>query len=347
MRPRSATASRSSASSVTVASMRARENSSMSRPCTIAYSPSLRGDRERRDEALGHAVAAVGRDGHATPSRPRACRAPSRARGRWRRWRPTRRSTSPRASMMAAPRCCTVGMNVPSSQAWSSTTSAAVLPFDLGVEEVGVLGGGVVAPDGHVGDVAHGHAGLGGELGHGPVVVEAGHRGEALVGRCPARCSWRSGSWCWPGCRPRGPCMSSAALSERALPWTVKMAPLASSRSLRSMPFDRGREPTSRAQLASSKAVVGVVGLDDAGEQREGAVVELHRDAARARPMAGGISSSCRMTGWSGPSRCAAGDAEEEAVADLAGGSGDGDAYGGLHESFSRWWGDEECHVEH
>ena len=40
---------------------------------------------------------------------------------------------------------------------------------------------------------------------------------------------------------------SSAALSERALPWTVKMAPLASRRSLRSMPFERGRAPTSRA----------------------------------------------------------------------------------------------------
>src|SRR4051794_9277463 len=31
--------------------------------------------------------------------------------------------------MMAAPRCWTVGMNSPSSQAWSSTTSAAFLPL--------------------------------------------------------------------------------------------------------------------------------------------------------------------------------------------------------------------------
>src|SRR4051794_41853269 len=31
--------------------------------------------------------------------------------------------------MIAAPRCCTVGMNVPSSQLWSPTTSAATLPF--------------------------------------------------------------------------------------------------------------------------------------------------------------------------------------------------------------------------
>src|SRR3954468_19865832 len=35
----------------------------------------------------------------------------------------------PRASMMAAPRCWTVGRNVPSIQAWSSISSAAFLPL--------------------------------------------------------------------------------------------------------------------------------------------------------------------------------------------------------------------------
>ena len=39
MRPRARTASRSSASSCTDASMRARENSLMSRPWTISYEP--------------------------------------------------------------------------------------------------------------------------------------------------------------------------------------------------------------------------------------------------------------------------------------------------------------------
>ena len=37
------------------------------------------------------------------------------------------------------------------------------------------------------------------------------------------------------------------APSESALPWAVKMAPLAESRSARSIPAVRGREPTSRA----------------------------------------------------------------------------------------------------
>src|SRR6478609_6644566 len=35
---------------------------------------------------------------------------------------------APRASMMAAPRCCTVGRKVDSIQAWSSIASAAFLP---------------------------------------------------------------------------------------------------------------------------------------------------------------------------------------------------------------------------
>ena len=40
---------------------------------------------------------------------------------------------------------------------------------------------------------------------------------------------------------------SSAAPAASALPCAVKIAPLASSSSLRSMPFVRGREPTSSA----------------------------------------------------------------------------------------------------
>ena len=53
--------------------------------------------------------------------------------------------------MMAAPRCCTVGMNSSSSHAWSPpAASNAGLPADLGVEHVGVLGRRVVAPDRHL-----------------------------------------------------------------------------------------------------------------------------------------------------------------------------------------------------
>ena len=117
---------------------------------------------------------------------PPACRAPSRARGRSPRSRPRRADDAPRASMTAAPRCCTVGMNVSSIHAWS-TSSFAGLPSTLAWYDVGVLRGGVVAPDRHVRDRRDRHAGLRRELRHGPVVVEARHRGEPLArDRCRA-----------------------------------------------------------------------------------------------------------------------------------------------------------------
>ena len=84
--------SRSSPSSATVASIRARENSLISRPSTIVYSPpsQVHGKpensprRPRRSRRTGSP---------STPSRRPGCRAPSRARDRSRRWPPTRRWT--------------------------------------------------------------------------------------------------------------------------------------------------------------------------------------------------------------------------------------------------------------
>ena len=55
-----------------------------------------------------------------------------------------------------------------------------ILTLDSGRVDVGVLGGGVVAPDdgaGHVLDIA---AGLDGELANRAVVIEAGEGGEVL-----------------------------------------------------------------------------------------------------------------------------------------------------------------------
>ena len=118
--------------------------------------------------------------------------------------------------------------------------------------------------------------------------------------------------------------MSGAALSERALPWTVKMAPLASRRSLRSMPLLRGRAPTSRAMLASPKASLASSLMTTSLEQREGAVVELHHHALQGAE-GGGDLEQLQDDRLIGSEQGAAGDAEQQAVADLAGGAGDGD----------------------
>ena len=190
--PSCLTASRSSASSATEASIRPREKSSMSRPCTICV-PAVRArDREGGDQALGHAVASRRRAPPSTPSRRRRCRATQSRTWSMAALAADAADEAPRASMIAAPRFCTVGMKSFSSQSWSSD--------DLG----GVLarrprrgrGRGTGWPSGCprssscVMSVTV-RAGLGGELGDRPVVVEPGHGGEALRRRCPARCSWR------------------------------------------------------------------------------------------------------------------------------------------------------------
>ena len=57
---------------------------------------------------------------------------------------------APRASMIAAPRLATVGMNVLGQPLLVVDGLGGVLAGDLGVEDVRVLGGGVVAPDGQL-----------------------------------------------------------------------------------------------------------------------------------------------------------------------------------------------------
>ena len=57
---------------------------------------------------------------------------------------------APRASMIAAPRLATVGMNSSAIHSSSPTCVPGRAAVDLGVDEVRVLGGRVVAPDGHV-----------------------------------------------------------------------------------------------------------------------------------------------------------------------------------------------------
>ena len=94
------------------------------------------------------------------------------------------------------------------------------------------------------------------------------------------------------------------------------------------MPGPRGRAPTSSATLAPSKARLGVVVDVDPGEQREGAVVELHRRALGGLDRVGDLEQAQLRPAVSGPSIWPRGDPEQHRVADLAGGAGDGDLDG-------------------
>ena len=121
---------------------------------------------------------------------------------------------------------------------------------------------------------------------------------------------------------------SSAAPAAIASPWGLKIAPFASSRSARSMPFVRGRAPTSSAILTPVERGLGVVEDVDPGQQRERAVEELERRALgrldRLRDL-----QQVQVDRLALAEELPGGDAEEQRVADLAGGAGDGDL-GGL-----------------
>jgi hypothetical protein len=85
-----------------------------------------------------------------------------------------------------------------------------------------------------------------------------------------------------------------------ALPWAVKMAPLADSRSARSMPALRGMAPTSSTKLTPSNArsasAVGTV-PDSSGKAQSSSSMHTPSSASTAW----GISRRCRITGWSSP----------------------------------------------
>src|SRR5581483_2289158 len=272
---RSRTSSRSATSSFVVTSSFSRANSSCSRPSTICQPvPSLRtGNPNWRPSG--------------TPYSPRLhtasdAQSPSAVGVRMlltesiTAFAADAADDAPRASMMAAPRLCTVSMNVVRSQSASPITSGAGLPPMRALRKSGYCVA-VVAPDGHVRHVADGHARLVRELALGPVLVEAGHR-EPAVGR--------------------------HVLGVRARDETVRVAGVADDEHahvVRGVLRDRlplrledptvhveqvaalhaglaGDRPDEQRPARAVERGVEVRRGDDVGEERERAVVELHDD---------------------------------------------------------------------
>ena len=169
----------SSCSSLSVLLMQAWLNSSIGRPSTTVYSPLAVVTGKPNMVSLGMPYQPS--DGMPMVTTCRWCPAPSRACGRWRRWRPRPPTTEPRASMMAAPRLPTVGrkgVGVPFLVVDHVLDAGAA---DGGEAVVGVHGGRVVAPRRPASRCRHGLAGLGGNLAQGTVVVQAQHGGEVLA----------------------------------------------------------------------------------------------------------------------------------------------------------------------
>ena len=106
------------------------------------------------------------------------------------------------------------------------------------------------------------------------------------------------------------------------------------------MPGPRGRAPTSSAKSASLNATFGSPCADHAGEQRERAVLELHHHALqRLLRLLVGDLEQLQDDRLVLAEHLAGGDAEQQGVADLAGGAGDGDADG----RFASWDSGRRC----
>ena len=165
---------------------------------------------------------------------------------------------APRASMIAAPRLATVGMNVPASQSWSPTASAALRPPTSAWNRSGYcvaewLPQIVIFLISVTGTPSLAASCLIARLWSRRVRAE-----KRSVGMSGALLMAMS-ALVLAGLPVTVTRMSSAATSLSALPCGAKMPPLASSRSPRSMPGPRGRAPTRRARLTPSKTFVGVV----------------------------------------------------------------------------------------
>src|SRR5699024_6884154 len=87
-----------------------------------------------------------------------------------------------------------------------------------------------------------------------------------------------------------------------------------------------------KSDVGAVEGLVGIVGAGDAREQREGTVVELHRHPLEGTE-GGGDLEQLQLHRGVGAEKGPAGDAEEQAVTDLAGGTGHRDTYGRGHVS--------------
>ena len=207
---------------------------------------------------------------------------------------------APRALMMAAPRCCTVGMKSVSIQAWS-TSERAAWPFT----RQWLMSGYWVAewlPQMTIRWMS---------LTCVPVLAASCESARLWSRRVIAvkLCGLSDGAFfiaisalVLAGLPTTSTRTSREATASSALPCAEKICALASSRSLRSMPGPRGRAPTSSAawqSLNATRASSVAVTLASVGNAQSSSSITTPCSVGSA----GVISSRCRWTGWSGPNR--------------------------------------------
>ena len=206
-----------------------------------------------------------------------------------------------------------------------------------GVVQVRVLRGGVVAPHGQVLDVVHRSPGLRREHGHGPVVVQPGERAEPGRGnvRGVALGDQRVGVGGVAGDHHahvvvRHVVQGPALLGEDRAVGLQEVTPLHA--------FRTRAGADEQGQLGAVEHLSGVRADLHVCEQRERAVLQLH-DRALQSGQCGRDLEQPQPDGALTAQEVSVRDPEEQAVADLAGGSGDGHGDGCEAHGFSSWNG--------
>jgi hypothetical protein len=181
----------------------------------------------------------------------------------------------------------------------------------------------VVAPDRQPPDVGDGAAGLRGELREGAVVVEAGERGEPLAGDVGGvgHRDQRVGVGGVAG-HADADVVGGHLVEGLALGGEDRAVGLEQVAALHALGAGAGTDE--QREVGAVEDLAGVVADLDAGERREGAVVELHHDPLERLQRRLDLQQP-QLDGTVGPEQRAAREAEQQAVADLTGGSGHGD----------------------
>ena len=196
--------------------------------------------------------------------------------------------------------------------------------IDFGVVEIGILRGGMIAPDGDIGDGGDVHAGFFRELRFGAVFVEARH-GEETVARNSRRVV--HGDEAIGVARiaddenadvAGGIFLNGLALADED--FAVDAEEIFALHA----GFARDAADEQRP-VHAAKAFVEIRGGDDAFEEWKGAIVEFHDDALQ-RGQGGFDFDEMKNDRLVGAEHGPGGDAEQERVADLAGGPGNCDA---------------------
>ena len=230
----------------------------------------------------------------------------------------------PRALMIAAPRCWTLVMNSPSSHASSPMTSGAGRAPIVACHASGNW------VDEWLPQIARSRTSRTGTPAFlascerprlSSSMVMANHRSFGMPWRAAA--VEPMSAFVLHGLPTTSTRQSSAASCAIASPWPVKIPPLIPSRSLRSMPSLRGTAPTRSAQLAprnaSSVSAVHTIDSSSGNAQSSSSIcTPVERRERRLELEEPEVDRGVVSEGLPG------GDPEEQRVADLSGGAGDG-----------------------